>query len=71
MAVTHGNPISEEAMATLSPWRGGDFNEERAVWEGKFSSSTSHECPTVHGVSSVEEEAASFRLLLLSRQRES
>ena len=32
-----GNPISEEAMATLPPRsRGGDFTGERAVWEGKF-----------------------------------
>ena len=36
VAVTHGNRISEEALATLSPWRGGDFTGERAVWEGKF-----------------------------------
>ena len=31
-----GNPISEEAMATLPPEEGGDFTGERAVWEGKF-----------------------------------
>ena len=33
-----GNPISEEALATLPPclWKGGDFTGERAVWEGKF-----------------------------------
>ena len=24
-AVMHGNRISEEALATLPPWRGGDF----------------------------------------------
>ena len=36
--VTFGNPISEEALATLPPclWKGGDFTGERAVWEGKF-----------------------------------
>ena len=34
--VTRGNPISEEALATLPPRRGGDFTGERAVWEGKF-----------------------------------
>ena len=31
-----GNPISEEARATLPPRYGGDFTGERAVWEGKF-----------------------------------
>ena len=31
-----GNPISEEALATLPPREGGDFTGERAVWEGKF-----------------------------------
>ena len=31
-----GNPISEEAMATLPPKEDGDFTGERAVWEGKF-----------------------------------
>ena len=30
------NPISEEALATLPPRKGGDFTGERAVWEGKF-----------------------------------
>ena len=34
--VTVGNSISEEALATLPPRRGGDFTGERAVWEGKF-----------------------------------
>ena len=34
--VTRGNPISEEALATLPPREGGDFTGERAVWEGKF-----------------------------------
>ena len=34
--VTHGNRISEEALATLPPREGGDFTGERAVWEGKF-----------------------------------
>ena len=35
--VTRGNPISEEARATLLPPRnGGDFTGERAVWKGKF-----------------------------------
>ena len=35
--VTVGNPISEEALATLPPPEyGGDFTGERAVWEGKF-----------------------------------
>ena len=34
--VTRGNPISEEALATLPPPHGGDFTGERAVWEGKF-----------------------------------
>ena len=33
----YGNPISEEALATLPPRSyGGDFTGERAVWEGKF-----------------------------------
>ena len=32
----YGNSISEEAMATLPPRKGGDFTGERAVWEGKF-----------------------------------
>ena len=31
-----GNPISEEALATLPPREGGDFTGERAVWEDKF-----------------------------------
>ena len=35
-----GNPISEEALATLPPREGSDFTGprtgERAVWEGKF-----------------------------------
>ena len=31
-----GNPISEEARATLPPREGGDFSGERAVWVGKF-----------------------------------
>ena len=31
-----GNPISEEALATLPPEEDGDFTGERAVWEGKF-----------------------------------
>ena len=31
-----GNPISEEALATLPPRHGGNFTGERAVWEGKF-----------------------------------
>ena len=35
--VKTGNPISEEALATLPPYRGGDFTGERAVWEGKFN----------------------------------
>ena len=34
--ITDGNPISEEAMASLPPEEGGDFTGERAVWEGKF-----------------------------------
>ena len=34
--VTLGNPISEEALATLPPGYNGDFTGERAVWEGKF-----------------------------------
>ena len=34
--VTLGNPISEEATATLPPRQFGDFTGERAVWEGKF-----------------------------------
>ena len=34
--VKRGNPISEEARATLPPRKGGDFTGERAVWEGKF-----------------------------------
>ena len=33
----YGNPISEEALATLPPRPSGDFTGERAVWEGKFS----------------------------------
>ena len=36
VVVKHGNPISEEAMATLPPRWNGDFTGERAVWEGKF-----------------------------------
>ena len=32
----YGNPISEEALATLPPRQRGDFSGERAVWEGKF-----------------------------------
>ena len=36
VAVTYGNSISEEALATLPPRYGGDFTGERAVWEGKF-----------------------------------
>ena len=36
VAVTLGNPISEEAMAPLPPEEDGDFTGERAVWEGKF-----------------------------------
>ena len=36
VAVTAGNPISEEALATLPPRKDGDFTGERAVWEGKF-----------------------------------
>ena len=36
VAVTYGNSISEEAMATLPPPRGGDFTGEHAEWEGKF-----------------------------------
>jgi hypothetical protein len=36
VSVKMGNSISEEALATLPPWRGGDFTGERAVWEGKF-----------------------------------
>ena len=34
--VKRGNPISEEARATLPPRKDGDFTGERAVWEGKF-----------------------------------
>ena len=35
--VTTGNPISEEALATLPPRKyGSNFAGERAVWEGKF-----------------------------------
>ena len=34
--VTYGNPISEEALATLPPPSYGDFTGENAVWEGKF-----------------------------------
>ena len=37
--VTHGNSISEEALATLPPRPSGDFTGERAVWEGKFFTS--------------------------------
>ena len=36
VAVMLGNPISEEALATLPPREGGDFTGKRAVWEGKF-----------------------------------
>ena len=36
VGVKYGNSISEEALATLPPLRGGDFTGERAVWEGKF-----------------------------------
>ena len=36
VCVTHGNPISEEAMATLPPRKDDDCTGERAVWEGKF-----------------------------------
>ena len=36
IAVTYGNSISKEAMATLPPERDGDFTGERAVWERKF-----------------------------------
>ena len=38
--VTPGNSISEEALATLPPFEGGDFTGERAVWEGKLYTST-------------------------------
>ena len=34
--VKTGNPISEEALATLPPGKDGDFAGERAVWKGKF-----------------------------------
>ena len=39
--VTHGNPISEGAMATLPPREDAftgecDFSGHGAVWEGKF-----------------------------------
>ena len=34
VAVTHGNRISEEALATLLPREDGDFIEERAVSVG-------------------------------------
>ena len=37
--VLGGNPISEEALATLPPREGGDFTGERAVWEGNDSAS--------------------------------
>ena len=33
-----GNRISAEALATLPPFKDGDFTGERAVWEGKFYS---------------------------------
>ena len=36
LVATRGNSISEEALATLPPFEGGDFTGERAVWEGKF-----------------------------------
>ena len=36
MAVTHGNPISEEALATLPPREDGACAGERAVLEGNF-----------------------------------
>ena len=37
VAATHGNRISEEAMATLPPYEDGDFiHRGAAVWEGKF-----------------------------------
>ena len=36
VAVTYGNPISEEALATLPPFKDGDFTVERAVWGRKF-----------------------------------
>ena len=36
VSVTQGNPISEEALATLPPRYDGDFTGERAVWKGKF-----------------------------------
>ena len=36
VVVRGGNPISEEALATLPPREDGDFTGERAVWKGKF-----------------------------------
>ena len=34
--VKNGNPVSEGAMATLPPPKGGDFTGKHAEWEGKF-----------------------------------
>ena len=50
VAATHGNRISEEAMATLPPYEDGDFiHRGAAVWEGKFCKHRLRQCAGAAG----------------------